>query len=133
MAGALVAGADVAGADEAGADEAGALVAGADVVGADVAGALDAGLEEAGTDAGALDGKVVAGLLDWVTGKEVVETTVERAGQLTTSGPQLVTVTSLVDITIETGGAAGAELTGELLDAGIAGAAGAVVAGPAGA
>ena len=60
----------------------------------------------------------------------MVETTVERAGQLTTSGPQLVTVTSLVDDTIETGGAARTELTGELLDAGTAGA---EVAGPAGA
>lgn len=127
--------AGTAGAEEAGTADAlvaGALVAGALVAGAEVAGALEAGLEageEAGT-AGALDagllagtaGAELAGALGWVTGKEVVETTVERAGQLVTSGPQLVMVTSCVLITIETGGAAGAELTGELLDAGTAGA-----------
>jgi hypothetical protein len=128
----LVAGAEEAGAEEAGtagALVAGALVAGALVAGAEVAGALEAGLEageEAGTagalDAGLLAGAELAGALGWVTGKEVVETTVERAGQLVTSGPQLVMVTSLVLITMETGGAAGAELTGELLDAGTAGA-----------
>ncbi len=127
--------AGTAGAEEAGtagALVAGALVAGALVAGAEVAGALEAGEEageEAGT-AGALDagllagtaGAELAGALGWVTGKEVVETTVERAGQLVTSGPQLVMVTSFVLITIETGGAAGAELAGELLDAGTAGA-----------
>lgn len=123
--------AGTAGAEEAGtagALVAGALVAGVLVAGAEVAGALEAG-EEAGT-AGALDagllagtaGAELAGALGWVTGKEVVETTVERAGQLVTSGPQLVMITSFVLITIETGGAAGAELTGELLDAGTAGA-----------
>ncbi len=114
----LVAGAEeaslVAGAEEtslvAGAEEA-SLVAGAEEA------SLVAGAEEAGTA-----GAELAGALGWVTGKEVVETTVERAGQLVTSGPQLVMVTSCVLITIETGGAAGAELAGELLDAGTAGA-----------
>jgi len=123
----LVAGAEetslVAGVEEAslvaGAEEA-SLVAGAEeaslVAGAEEA-SLVAGAEEAGTA-----GAELAGALGWVTGKEVVETTVERAGQLVTSGPQLVMVTSCVLITIETGGAAGAELAGELLDAGTAGA-----------
>ncbi len=123
----LVAGAEeaslVAGAEEtslvAGVEEA-SLVAGAEeaslVAGAEEA-SLVAGAEEAGTA-----GAELAGALGWVTGKEVVETTVERAGQLVTSGPQLVMVTSCVLITIETGGAAGAELAGELLDAGTAGA-----------
>ena len=108
----LEAGLEEAGADEAGALVAGALVAGAVVAGAELSGALVAGLEEAGA-------------LDWVTGNEVVETTVERAGQLRTSGPQLVIMISLVDITTETEGATGAVVTGELLETAEVGPAGA--------
>jgi hypothetical protein len=89
-----------------------------DPAGAEPAGADEAG--ELGTPAAddllvAYDGvKVVAGvagttgmevllktMLEVMTGYEVVETTVERAGQLVTEAAQLVMVTSLVEYTMD--------------------------------
>eukprot|EP01065_Artemidia_motanka_P025809 TRINITY_DN30766_c0_g1_i1.p2 TRINITY_DN30766_c0_g1~~TRINITY_DN30766_c0_g1_i1.p2 ORF type:complete len:123 (-),score=23.39 TRINITY_DN30766_c0_g1_i1:161-529(-) len=89
-----------------------------DPAGEETAGAEDAG--ELGTPAAddllvAYDGvKVVAGVggtttaevllkttLEVMTGNEVVDTTVERAGQLVTEAAQLVMVTSLVEYTMD--------------------------------
>lgn len=80
-----------------GEDPAGAEPAGKEAAGAEPAGAEPAGAEPAGEEAAGME-EVRDQTLETVmaVGKTVVEILVEEAGQLVTSGAQLVMVTSLV-------------------------------------